>query len=94
MCSLNKTHGVSKVYKSNANIKFINVINSSFSPLLVEDLINPKNEMRCNPNNVTVKIYRDDDYVYYYKVNRTGSGGFDCLTLDGEITNLPSGCNG
>lgn len=90
-CTLNKTHGKVNVYKSDNDIPltFDDIINSSYSPLVEQDLVNPANEeVKCN-SNVVVNIYRDDDYVYYYKVSRDD---FGCLKNGGYITNLPSEC--
>ena len=81
-----------KVYKTSSNVNLDTIINSKYSPLLEEDLVNPNNEANCNIN-ASVDIYRDEDYVYYYKMKK---GNLNCLTidLDGYITNLPEGCNG
>ena len=81
-----------KVYKTSSSVTLDTIINSKYSPLLNEDLVNPNNEANCNIN-ASVDIYRDEDYVYYYKMKK---GNLDCLTidLDGYITNLPEGCNG
>lgn len=91
VCILNKTHGSVKVYKSTNSLTFNDIINSTYSPLQLSDLVNPANEdVACN-SSVVVNIYRDEDYVYYYKVNKDG---FNCLKNSGFITNLPSECNG
>lgn len=88
-CTLNKTHGSVKVYKSTDILTFEHIIYSSYSPLVEKDLVNPANEeVECNID-VGVDIYRDDDYVYYYKVSRDN---FGCLKNGGYITNLPSEC--
>lgn len=41
-----------------------------------EDLVNPKNKKKCfndnddtKPDNTTIRVYRDDEYVYYYYVD-------------------------
>ena len=69
------------------------IINSKYSPLLESDLVNPNNEeVKCNVE-AEVNIYRDDDYVYYYKVNKSDIGCL-ILNLDEDITNLPDGCEG
>ena len=90
VCTLKKTHGSVKLYKSN-NITMKTVINSEYKPLTKKDLVNPKDNKQCSEN-ASVSIYRDDDYVYYYKVSRAG---LNCLSTDGgDITNLPEGCLG
>lgn len=79
-----------KVYKTSSVVTLDTIINSKYSPLLNEDLVNPNNEANCNIN-ASVDIYRDEDYVYYYKMKK---GNLNCLTidLDGYITNLPDKC--
>lgn len=93
VCTISKALNDSvKVYKT-SSVTLDTIINSKYSPLLNEDLVNPNNEdANCNIN-ASVDIYRDEDYVYYYKMKK---GDLDCLTidLDGYITNLPEGCNG
>jgi prepilin-type N-terminal cleavage/methylation domain-containing protein len=91
VCTLEKSHGNVKVYKSSTNVTFNDVINSEYKPLDVSDIKNPNNEdVQCNIN-AAVNIYRDDDYIYYYKVEKAS---FNCLKTTGKITNLPSECNG
>lgn len=88
ICTINKTHGVVKLYKAN-NITLYDVINSSYKPLIENDLVNPSNEdTKCNPSSdIEISIYRDSDYIYYYKVNKSE---FGCLKSTGNISNLPS----
>ena len=88
-CTINKTRGSVNVYKSTNTSTFKDIINSTYSPLADQDLVNPANEkVTCNIN-ASVEIYRDDDYVYYYKVSKDN---FGCLKNGGYITNLPSEC--
>jgi len=89
-CSIEKRFGNVNVYKNSTAITFNNVINSDYAPLSEAEMVNPANETKCNLN-APVSIYRDDDYVYYYRVNKSDLG---CLTGEGYITNLPSGCAG
>ena len=93
VCTISKALNDSvKVYKT-SSVTLDTIINSKYSPLLNEDLVNPNNEdANCNIN-ASVDIYRDEDYVYYYKMKK---GNLNCLTidLDGYITNLPEECNG
>lgn len=88
VCTLNKTHGKSKVYKSSDNITLSDVINSEFHPISEDDLVNPVNSSKCNKNTV-VNIYRDDDYVYYYEID----GDMGCLINTNSISILPEECN-
>lgn len=90
---INKKHGNIDVYKVDTN--FLAVINSNYHPITQADLINPGNKnVTCNDaNNIAISIYRDSDYVYYYKINKSG---FGCLlNTSGEyssiISNLPGG---
>lgn len=95
LCSnkLNKTHGSVKVYKVVTD--FSNVINSEYHPITQSDLVNPaKREVSCNDASlIEINIYRDDDYVYYYKINKSE---FGCLlNTSGDyssvISDLPEG---
>ena len=79
------------IYESSSNLTFNDVINSNYSPLQENDLVNPANEAVVCNSNAKVDIYRDDNYVYYYKVNKND---FGCLKNSGYITNLPSECIG
>ena len=92
--------GTVKVYKATESItdsiKINTVINSSYKPLDEKDLVNPANEnVNCNKD-ASVTIYRDEDYVYYYKIKKSD---FRCLldetdditNLPDNITNLPDG---
>ena len=92
VCTINKTHkkGV-KVYKA-SDVTFANVINSDYSPLVESEMVNPANEETKCSLGAAVSIYRDEDFVYYYKVAKSG---FNCLlNTDGYISTLPSTCNG
>ena len=101
VCTLSKTHGNVRVYKAlidtNFDGTFLSVINSKYNPITKTELVNPANKgndnYQCfsNDNYGTLNIYRDDDYVYYYKIDKAD---FKCLNSTGFITNLPSGCNG
>ena len=88
VCTLNKTHGKSKVYKSNDNITLNSVINSEFHPISEDDLVNPVNSSKCDKNTI-VNIYRDEDYVYYYEID----SDMGCLINTNSISILPEECN-
>ena len=99
VCTINKTHknGV-KVYKTESTVKFLDVVNSDYSPLVESEVVNPANkENRCSLNG-TVTVYRDEDFVYYYKIAKSS---FECLLYKEDsngdeadyITNLPETCN-
>ena len=87
-----KIYGGVKMYKT--TITFDKVIESEFKPILEEDLVNPSNkEVKCkDADSISVDIYRDDDFVYYYSIDRNSLG---CLkNIDGVISNLPKLDNG
>lgn len=88
ICTFEKTHGSVNLYKARNTVTFNDIINSSYSPLTEEDLVNPANEkIDCsNSDDILVSIYRDDDYIYYYKVE---ASEFGCLKTTDDITNLP-----
>ena len=88
VCTLNKTHGKSKVYKSSDNITLNNIINSEFHPITQDDLVNPVNSSKCDKNTI-VHIYRDEDYVYDYEID----GDMGCLVNTKSISILPEECN-
>ena len=90
---LHKTHGDVYVYK--VNTTFQAVIDSEYRPIIQNDLVNPANKgSSCaNALDIEITIYRDDDYVYYYSVDKDE---FGCLkNIHGEyedvISNLPEG---
>ena len=90
---LHKLHGDIKVYWVNTN--FQSVIDSEYKPITQKDLVNPadKDNSCNNASNIDITIYRDSDYVYYYKVDKDE---FDCLNNNGGeydefISNLPEG---
>ena len=86
-----KTHGNVRIYLI-GTVSFNDVINSSMSPLNEDDFVNPaKEDGTCNTTsnleNAIIEIYRDADYVYYYKFEK---GELDnCFLKDGVVTNLP-----
>ena len=95
ICTIDKTHrkGVN-IYRSTDSLTFDDVINSTYQPIAESDMHNPANKGKdnylCNTDG-TLYIYRDDDYVYYYKIDKST---FGCLNKEGVIKNLPSECNG
>ncbi len=94
VCVLDKTHGKVNLYKATDDLTFNDVLESDYSPLTINDLVNPANKdtdkYQCSATG-TLNIYRDADYVYYYRIDKSG---FGCLNSTGILTNLPSGCNG
>lgn len=64
-------------------VQFSDVISTGF--LKERDFINPKNEVKCNIN-TSITIYRDDDFVYYYKYDLLDSCGADYDSLPSQDT--------
>ena len=92
-CTISKTHGNVNVYKATDELTFTAVLDSKYVPLTKNEFLNPANKdtdrYECSDNG-TLEIYRDEDYVYYYKISKSSLG---CLNdEDGYITNLPD-CN-
>lgn len=86
-CVITKTHGNVSIYKSNITIR--NVINSQYQPITSDDLVNPnRQDVNCN-DNAKITVYRDDDFVYYYLVEKSE---LNCLStcLDNDSTCLDS----
>ena len=101
VCQLSKTHGVVDLFRAMDDITFEDVINSSVAPITKEEMVNPANKgsqdaahpYECNVNGL-LEIYRDADYVYYYRISKKS---FECFTKvtddDGKdifLSNLPS----
>ena len=95
-CTLNKTHGSVSVFKSSTVVTFYNVINSTYHPIAESDLINPANkDVACaNSSDITVNVYRDSDFVYYYSIDgkEFQKDNDNCLKKTKIITNLPCDC--
>lgn len=111
--SLTKTRGDVKVYEilkdDNTGFKFNDIIDSNYHALTIDEFVNPANDdVDCNLD-ANIKIYLDDDYIYYYYVDKDS---LNCLlnnhtkvreTLDdgtkiyysNYISNFPEGykCN-
>lgn len=84
---INKTHKLNvAVYRANDSLSFSNVINSEYHPIAASDLVNPANkDVSCNAN-ADIEIFRDEDYVYYYRMTKAS---LNCLKGTDNITNLP-----
>ncbi len=86
VCTISKSTGTVDVYSS--NIRFSDIINSSYRPISESDFINPINKDTVCNKDASITIYRDTDYVYYYKFN---GNSLDCLTISSnkiDITTL------
>ena len=88
-CMITKTHGNVSVYK--AEITINDIINSEYSPISQDDLVNPSDKDKTCNVGAKITIYRDDDMVYYYLMERNN---LDCLSTCNDndckyITNLP-----
>ena len=96
-CSFEKVGKESNLYKANDSISFGDIISSEYHPIVEKDLINPANEKLCSSDLSVIDIYRDDDYVYYYYIDKDSlhesDGSLSCF-LDSDlkyISNLPNG---
>jgi len=93
VCTVKKALGDSKIYESEEIISFNDLIDdkkSTYHPITKNDMINPANKRSCKTNAV-IRIFRDEDYVYYYSFH---GSDLDCLieNADQIISNLPAGC--
>ena len=89
-CTIDKRFGKASVYKNTGTVTLRKVIESEYTPLQENEVKNPADENAVCNLNATISIYRDEDFVYYYRVSKNDLG---CLKQkDGYITNLPSGC--
>ena len=78
------------LYESSTQLTINDIINSSYHPITKEDVAkNPANDEKCNLSVPVLTVYRDSDYVYYYKLDL---GGLECLKDTNVISNLPEGC--
>lgn len=91
--TLSKTNGEVGLYKS--SITFGDIIDSSYSPIVESDLLNPATDKLCTKN-AKIDLYRDDDEVYYYYINKTelvdSQDRYSSCLLDSNkkyISNLP-----
>lgn len=95
---ISKKHNTyTEVYEVTDVITFDDVINSSYKPISISDFVNPANKdvvgkYNCKTS-AKIKVYRDEDYVYYYSINKSELG---CLNniggdYDTVISNLPEG---
>lgn len=68
---INKKYGEVNVKK--VDVTFDKVISSKYRPITEGDLVNPANEkVSCGePNNIKLTVYRDEDFVYYYSINKS-----------------------
>lgn len=85
---MDKTYGDVEVKVATTTFK--SVIDSEYKPIMQEDLVNPANkDVNCNnANDIEINIYKDEDYVYYYSIDKEE---FGCLLNTGVISNLPEG---
>ena len=100
-CTIDKSHKKGVVIKKANDITFNTIINSSYKPLDLSDFVNPANKEYINKNGKTacetaakITLYRDEDFVYYYKFNPDELGCLTSSVKDTTVKNLPSGCNG
>ena len=96
-CIINKTHKNNVVVsKLSGGVSFNDVITSEYAPISVDDLVNPADKDAVCVADLDAKIidiYRDEDYVYYYKLAKSNLTCLvdDSADSDAYITNLPRG---
>jgi len=74
--------------KNGTVITFKDIINSEYRPIMESDMVNPATEEKCNAD-AKIRIFRDEDYVYYYMFSGSDLG---CLVNNtGTIANFPEG---
>lgn len=78
-----------KVYWTSVSMRDV-IENGSLTD---KDFVNPASDLDCaNPDDVKLFIYKDEDHVYYYSVNKVD---FGCLNDEvGVISNLPKVLDG
>ncbi len=89
-----KTNGSAEFFGASELISFNDIINSTYSPIIKKDLLNPATEKICNPTQKVIRIFRDTDDVYYYYIDKDSlkdeDGYAACLVdTNGNISNLP-----
>ena len=89
-----KTNGSAEFLEASEGISFDDIINSTYSPIIKKDLLNPATEKICDPTKKIIHIFRDTDEVYYYYIDKSllkdEDGYTDCLVdTSGSISNLP-----
>ena len=90
-CYLQKKHGNIYMYSQTTDLASViyGTAGSGYNTLNEKDLVNPANkDVSCgNASSIPVTIYRDDDYVYYYYIDKdklADSGGESCLLNNDE----------
>ena len=72
---------IKKIYSGDKTVDISKVGSFSITELVDKEFVdrskfvNPKNKEDCYNSSVSVNVYRDDDYVYYYSVNFNGVCG-------------------
>jgi len=91
VCTVSKMLENVRVYESVSEISFNDIINSTYRPITSGDMVNPANNEKCSIG-AKIRIFRDDDYVYYYLFSGSALGCLD-KNKNEVISNLPEGCN-
>ena len=67
--TISKENGNSTLYSLSSPITFETIINSEYAPIVEADLRNPSTKILCDKN-AKIYVFRDDDLVYYYYINK------------------------
>lgn len=89
-CSESYELTANKMLKSDGNSIYLSDLVTE-GMITYKDLINPKNRKQCFDNityNPEIKIYKDNEYVYYYYVDLSNNK-CDIITENSSINTLP-----
>lgn len=82
-----------EINNSGNNITINTITEVNLKTINKSDLINPKNKKNCveGSTNPEIRIFKDNDYVYYYYLNLKGNNTTCEITDENAIvTNIPS----
>lgn len=79
-CTITKKYGSVSVEKATTNFRA--VINSKYKPITESEFVNPANEDVTCDVDAEITIYRDEDFVYYYSIDKSD---LICLKNIGDI---------
>ena len=72
------------------SFSILNITEADVKLVDKNDLINPANKKQCFTSaNPSIKVYKDEDFVYYYYLDLKGNNNCD-ITENTIITNLPT----
>lgn len=84
-CVVSKLLAETNVYegkkKDGSKITFGDIIASEYRPIAENEMVNPANEKKCNIS-AEIRVFRDDDYVYYYLFDGSDLGCLEDNNVD------------